>query len=102
MKNLLLAAAFASALHASAGTLSVPVYTIPATVDSTAPFSAAQTPENLINGAGLVDGRHDNESGARTMWHTAENPAPSAPAPGLAAAPAWVRFTFKEPRKIDA
>jgi hypothetical protein len=44
---------------------------------------------------------HDNEGGARTMWHTTENPAITKPTNDLPASPAWVRFDFAQPIKFD-
>jgi alpha-mannosidase len=73
----------------------------PTAVTSTPAFSPLQAPEKLVNGSGLKGELHDEDSGASTMWHTGENPAPTKPADGLPAAPAWVRFEFKEPRTID-
>jgi hypothetical protein len=35
------------------------------------------------------------------MWQTAESPASTPPAAGLAPSPAWVRFDFAQPRLID-
>jgi alpha-mannosidase len=69
---------------------------IRATASST--FSPQQDCRHLLDGAGLSGDRHDEDAGARTMWHTVENPAPS----GIPAAPAWVRFDFASPRSIAA
>ena len=60
-------------------------------------FSPPQDARHLVDGSGLSGDRHDNEGSARTMWHSVENPAASSPAPGLPAAPAWVRFAFAHP-----
>ena len=67
---------------------------------STCPGTSAA---HLTNNAGM-DGlfRHDNAGNASTMWHTAEKATPSAPAPGLPASPAWVRFDFKEAQSIGS
>ena len=86
---------------AMADTVRIAEEIAPASVTATPAFSAAQKSDNLINGSGLSGEEHDADSGANTMWHTAENPAPTKPADGLPAAPAWVRFDFKEPRTID-
>jgi alpha-mannosidase len=79
--------------------------TIPADeirVQASSVYNTGQTPENLINGAGLdAEDRHDNHQYAATMWHTAEHPAASSPATGLPAFPAWVRFDFSKAKPID-
>jgi alpha-mannosidase len=75
----------------------IPASNITPTASST--FSAPQDVANLVNGSGLTGDLHDNDGGARTMWHTIENPAASAIA-GMQS-PAWVRFDFTAPRSID-
>ena len=78
---------------------------IPAAVISVAAssvYGTEQSARHLIDGSGLTNGQHDNQAGARTMWHSAEKPAPKPPAPGLAPSPAWVRFDFAQPQKFDA
>ncbi len=76
-----------------------PASNISVTASST--FSPQQTAQHLIDGSGLPGDRHDNDGGARTMWHTSENPASVAPAEGLVASPAWVRFDFARPKSFD-
>jgi hypothetical protein len=65
-------------------------------------YSAAQTVRNLVDGSGIRDGLHDNDSTARTMWHTTEHPAATSAAEGLPPSPAWVRFDFSQPRKFNS
>jgi len=62
-------------------------------------FSPAQTAKHLIDGSGLSGDSHDNKDGARTMWHTVENPADGDVA-GIQA-PTWVRFDFTKPELFD-
>src|SRR6478736_3944816 len=57
-------------------------------------FGEAQKAANLINHSGLKGDRHDADDGGRTMWHSTAKPAATAPAAGIAAAPAWVRCDF--------
>ncbi len=57
---------------------------------------------HLIDGAGMLGAVHDNEGSARTMWFTAEHPAPKPPAPGLAPSPAWARFDFAQPTRFES
>ncbi len=74
---------------------------IPATAISVAAsseYSPAQSVQHLIDGSGLTNGQHDNQRGAETMWHTTKKPAPTSPATGLPASPAWVRFDFTPPQ----
>lgn len=56
-----------------------------------------QAAANLTNESGLDGDRHDTDGTARTMWHTAVGPSPTAPAVGLPAFPAWVKFDFAQP-----
>ncbi len=58
-------------------------------------FSPLQDVNHLVNGAGLNGDTHDNDGGAQTMWHTAENPAATTIS-GIHS-PAWVRFDFSKP-----
>lgn len=64
-------------------------------VTASSVFSPQQDAANLVNGSGLNGDLHDNEGGARTMWHTAENPVATLAA-GIQS-PAWVRFDFSKP-----
>ena len=57
---------------------------------------------HLIDGSGMLGAVHDNEGSARTMWFTAERPAPKPPVPGLPASPAWARFDFAQPTKFES
>ena len=70
----------------------------PSAVTASSEFTTAQSAKNLINGSGLNGDRHDSASDAKTMWHSANATASSIPAPGIPAAPAWVRFDFAEPQ----
>ena len=85
-------------LHSSAAlateTVQIETEVVPARVTASSEYGAAQTVRNLVNGSGLADDRHDADGSAATMWHTGLKPAPSVPAPGLPAVPAWVRFDF--------
>jgi len=65
-------------------------------------YAGEQKLERLVDGSGMQDDRHDNDGSARTMWHTVEKPAPTSPAAGLPASPAWVRFDFAQPQKFDS
>jgi hypothetical protein len=71
-------------------------------VTASSQFSPGQDARHLVDGSGLQNGLHDNDGSAQTMWHSAERPAPTSPAPGLPASPAWVRFDFAPPRKFDS
>ena len=71
------------------------------TVTASSAFGS-EMPQRLINGAGLLGALHDNDGGAATMWHTVVNPSRSEPAPGLPASPAWVRFDFARPRRVES
>jgi hypothetical protein len=77
----------------------VPSSAIQATVSSH--YGPAQTAQHLLDGAGMENGRHDNNSSAQTMWHTAQNPALTSPGGTLPVSPAWVRFDFAQPQKFD-
>lgn len=65
-------------------------------------YSPTQDVRHLIDGSGLSGGMHDNSIPAATMWQTASHPAPTVPAEGLPASPAWVRFNFPQRRAFDA
>jgi hypothetical protein len=71
-------------------------------VQASSTYSPTQDVHHLVNGAGLNGALHDNNGPAATMWQTVDNPPASEPAPGLAASPAWVKFTFPQPRTFDA
>lgn len=72
------------------------------TVVPSSVYSPDQAAKHLVDGAGLWGAIHDNEAGAKTMWHTAWRPAPRPPASGLPASPAWVRFDFARPLKFGS
>jgi TPR repeat protein len=72
------------------------------TVTPSSEYKSDQTARHLVDGSGMAGGVHDNEEFARTMWHTPEGPAPSVPAAGLPASPAWVRFDLKQPMKVES
>lgn len=74
----------------------------PAQVTASSEYSAAQTVRNIVNGSGLAGDRHDADSGAATMWHSALNRPPAPPAEGLKQAAAWVRFDFNGPESISS
>ena len=69
------------------------------TVTASSAFNA-EWPQHLIDGSGLAGIAHDNDDASRTMWHTAQKPAPRSPARGLLPSPAWVRFDFSRPRNF--
>ena len=71
-------------------------------VTASSVYSPLQPAQRLIDGAGMTGVFHDNAKSAETMWQTAERPALSPPAPGLASSPAWVRFDFTRPTAFDA
>jgi len=58
-------------------------------------FGKEQAVSHLIDGSGMLNDVHDTNGSAQTMWHSPENPSPSAPAKGLPAFKAWVKFDFK-------
>jgi hypothetical protein len=64
-------------------------------------YGGQQTPEHLVNGDGMVGAFHDSAVQAETMWHTQNSPASQPPAAGLPPAPAWVRFDFARPKRLD-
>lgn len=72
---------------------------IAVTASSAAPD---QGPQHLIDGSGMTGDVHDNNNAAFTMWHTVGRNALSTPAAGLPASPAWVRFDFALPLRIDS
>lgn len=65
-------------------------------------YSPLQDPSHLVDGSGMNGIFHDNSAPAGTMWHTADNPSPSAPADGLPASPAWIKITFPRSRPFQA
>ena len=71
------------------------------TVTASSVHSPEQSVRHLVDGSGMIGAVHDNEGGARTMWHSGQNPASTAPATGLATSPAWVKFEFAHPQKFD-
>lgn len=78
--------------------------TIPAemiTVTASAVDRQAQPATRLLDGAGMTGFFHDNDGLAHTMWFKPGSPALTQPARGLAPSPAWVRFKFDQPIKID-
>ena len=72
------------------------------TVTASSVYSPQQDTTHLVNGWGMLGDWHDNEEGAKTMWHTALHPAAQPPAPTLAPSPAWARFDFAQPQQIGA
>jgi hypothetical protein len=72
------------------------------TVTTSSEFGGQQMAKRLVDGSGMQGGVHDNDGSSRTMWHTIERPAPGSPAAGLPASPAWVRFDFSQPQKVDS
>lgn len=64
-------------------------------------FGPDQSVNHLTDGSGIHDNLHDNDGSARTMWHTPLHPAATAPAKGLPAFPAWVRFDFSTSTSIN-
>jgi hypothetical protein len=77
----------------------IPSKAVKVTASST--FSPSQDARHLVDGSGLSSDRHDNDAGAKTMWHSVEKPVPSTPATGLPSVPAWVRFDFPQPTAFD-
>jgi hypothetical protein len=71
------------------------------TVMTSSTFSGQQLPIHLIDGSGMKGLTHDNDGAANTMWHSAERPALTSPAARLPPSPAWVKFEFREPQKIE-
>jgi hypothetical protein len=72
------------------------------TVTASSQYGAEQAARHLVDGAGMQRGVHDNDGSSRTMWHTAQRPAPTSAAAGLPASPAWVRFDFAQPHPFDS
>lgn len=72
------------------------------TVTASSQYGADQGVTHLIDGSGMLGSLHDNHYASNTMWHTVENPTATAPAQGLPASPAWVRFDFAQPQDIEA
>ncbi len=103
IRTAVLAATLLTSAHAARAVLvesEVPATAITATASST--FSPQQDVRHLLDGSGLAGDRHDDEGGARTMWHTAGASAATAPAAGLSASPAWVRFDFAAPQPLTS
>jgi alpha-mannosidase len=71
-------------------------------VTASSEYGSDQRVKHLIDGSGIKGDGHDNDGTSRTMWHTKEKPAPTSPAPGLPASPAWVRFDFASPQRFDS
>jgi len=82
--------------------LSVPISMEGVELIASSTYSATQDVRHLVDGSGLSGGMHDNSVPAATMWQTVDNPPLSAPATGLPASPAWVRFNFPQRRGFDA
>ncbi|MCW3054682.1 MAG: hypothetical protein JWN14_3852 [Chthonomonadales bacterium] len=81
------------------------ISTVPADqikVVASSAWSEHHVPAHLVDGSGMAGAAHDNMEQGWTMWHTAERPATTIPAPGLPASPAWVRFDFANPTKFDS
>ena len=72
------------------------------TVTASSEYSPAQSVRHLVDGEGMQGRLHDNSSSSHTMWHSSERPTPTSPAAGLPPSPAWVRFDFARPQKVDA
>jgi len=70
-------------------------------VTASSAFGPDQSPQHLVDGSGLTGILHDNDGAAGTMWHTAEHPSASSPAPELPSSPAWVRFDFPGGARFD-
>ncbi|MCW1923156.1 hypothetical protein OKA05_11380 [Luteolibacter arcticus] len=85
-----------------------PAFSIPVTeqvattdikISASSIYASAAT---LVDHSGLDDQmRHDSNSGAATMWHTALVATESAPAGQIPACPAWLRFDFGKPQTVD-
>jgi hypothetical protein len=73
------------------------------TASASSEYGRQQGAMNLVSGAGMQSGLHDNDGQARTMWHTVEpSTQATAAAAGLPASRAWVRFDFTQPQKFDS
>jgi F5/8 type C domain len=72
------------------------------TVAASTTWSSGQIAQHLVDGSGMRGVLHDNDQGSFTMWTSRPRPAPQPPAPGLAPSPAWVKFDFATPQKIDS
>jgi len=79
---------------------SIPADAVKVTASSV--YGSGQAVSHLVDGSGMTGIVHDNENGARTMWHTSELPAAQSPATGLPASPAWVRFDLMQPAKLES
>jgi hypothetical protein len=98
----ILAALLAAGFTASAaGTVTLETQVIPGQATASSQ-SKDQAAGHLIDNSGLdATLRHDRHGAAYTMWHTAGKSAPNAPATGIPAAAAWVRFDFATPQPIN-
>ena len=92
MKRMLMIG-MALALPATGGAVIIeePVPAGAITVTASSTFSPPQDCRHLVDGSGLSGARHDADGGARTMWHTVEQPTN-----------AWVRFDFAAPQPVAA
>ncbi|MDB6066341.1 MAG: hypothetical protein JWR26_2549 [Pedosphaera sp.] len=78
----------------------VPMNLITVTVSSQ--YSSEQAARHLVDRSGMRDDFHDNNGSAQTMWTTVSKPALKPPSDGLPPSPAWARFDFAQPQKLDA
>jgi hypothetical protein len=101
-KAVIIASALAIACPAPAISIDEEIPAALISVAASSVYGPEQSARHLIDGSGLSNGQHDNQGGARTMWHSAEKPAAKLPAPGVPPSPAWVRFDFAQPQKFDA
>jgi hypothetical protein len=70
-------------------------------VTASSVYSDMQAAHHLVDGSGMLGALHDNAEAAQTMWHTPERPSASQPVPGFPASPAWVRFDFAQPQRVE-
>jgi hypothetical protein len=96
MKGFLACCLIALTGRVLAGAVEEPIPETAIRVSASSMYGQEQTCRNLVNGAGMTNGRHDNHAGAFTMWQTPESPAASSPGVGLPVSPAWVRFEFPQ------
>ncbi len=105
MRSPIPAAILAVAAHAAAfaaGPVVIESEIASSAVAASNEFSPEQSVKHLTDGSGLTGEQHDNEGGARTMWHSVVNPTATVPAAGIPAAPAWVRFDFTAPQTVNS
>ena len=102
LRSLILLGAMIASSPARAVWIEEEVPTNGLAVTASSQFGSPQSVRHLVDGSGMQGGAHDNNGSAQTMWHTTQNPAPTSATAVLPASPAWVRFDFAQPQRIDS